>query len=184
MVSASPEAAPASAAACAPSWAPASCHASWLLQMRGACARPPWPCCRLHLLGLTLQRQVHLPGEAGEEGLHGVCLHPQRPAGLLGLVLHLPLGPVLLPHRQHLGWVLQALLLHRGQLLVSVLLHCRQQVVVVLQALLLLLGLAQGPLDPAGGVQPPARPGQGCNQWLAGSDDQQPPQRETHTPAE
>ena len=120
--------------------------------MRGACAHAPWPCRRpLHLLGLGLQRRLQLPGE----GLHGCCLHPQRPAGLLGLVLHLPLGPVLLPHRQQLGWVLQALLLQCGQLLVSVLLRCRQLVVVVLQALVLqalvlLVGQVQGLLDPAG----------------------------------
>ena len=65
-------------------------------------------------------------------------------------MLHLPLGPVLLPHRQQLGWVLQALLLQCGQLLVSVLLRCRQLVVVVLQALVLLVGQVQGLLDPAG----------------------------------
>ena len=33
-------------------------------------------------------------------------------------------------------------------------------------------------------MEPPLRPGQGCNHWLAGSDREQPPQRETHTPAE
>ena len=119
--------------------------------MRGACAHALWSCRPLHLLGWGLHRRLHLPGE----GLHGGCLPPQRPAGLLGLVLQLPLGPVLLPRRQQLGWVLQALLLRCGQLLVSALLRRRRLVVVVLQALLLLLGqvrgLVQGLLDPAGG---------------------------------
>ena len=85
------------------------------------------------------------------KGCTGAVCTLSGTAGLLGLGLHLPPGSVLLPRRQQLGWVPQTLLLHCGQLLVSVLLRCRQLVVVVLlQALLLLLRLVQGLLDPAG----------------------------------